>query len=406
MAMCSLRTGAARNLRASLLVLLVACSRETRSVPAQTTTPPPQPGKEFIGEAKALSRIVVCAGQDAMPAWIDTALVKTHCEKLAKQTDAYRKRWLDVARPWLAKRQPANLPDKVLYPFGGGDLLAAIAVFPTASEYTAVSLEAMGDPRLLQNPAKFTPRMAEARSLISLLLTGTWNTTIGLASTTEKTVPGELLLDLMALEVHGYEPVSLRYFRMEADGSLHYLEEAELEAGIKAEAAKAGVKKGENELSRSIWNDAELQFRKKGDANAPIKVFRHMARNLSDMGLKGDPLLTHLKAKGKVSAMTKAASHLLWYGYFSELRSYLLANTPWMISDATGIVPATARAAGFTVTGYGKYDTAYFTDKHPEIQDQYRALMTTAEPVPFLFGYFDKKFQRHLVIIARPEKSK
>lgn len=340
-----------------------------------------------------------------MPAWVDTALVTAHCEKLAKQVDAYRTRWLDIARPWLAKRQPANLPDKVFYPFGGGDLLSAIAVFPNASEYTAVSLEAMGDPRMLENQAKFKPRLAEARALISVLLTGTWNTTIGLANTTAQTVPGELLLDLMALDVHGYEPVSLRYFRMQPDGSLHYLEQAELDSGIAAEAAKVGVKKGENELSRSIWNDAELQFRRKGDPNAPIKVFRHMARNLSNMGLKGDPLLTHLQAKGKVSAMTKAASHLLWYGYFSDLRGYLLANTPWMISDATGIVPATARAAGFTVTGYGKFDTAYFTDRHPDIQSQYRELMANAEPVPFLFGYFDKKFQRHLVIIAKPGKT-
>ena len=38
-------------------------------------------------------------------------------------------------------------------------------------------------------------------------------------------IPGELVLFLVGLSIHGYEPVSLRYFTLGADGAVHYLSE-------------------------------------------------------------------------------------------------------------------------------------------------------------------------------------
>ncbi len=49
-----------------------------------------------------------------------------------------------------------ELPEAVVYPFGGGDLLSALAAYPDAAEYTTLSLELAGhftgmafDPALL-----------------------------------------------------------------------------------------------------------------------------------------------------------------------------------------------------------------------------------------------------------------
>ena len=42
---------------------------------------------------------------------------------------------------------PKDLPTALVYPFGGGDLMAALQLFPEATEITTISLELAGDPR-------------------------------------------------------------------------------------------------------------------------------------------------------------------------------------------------------------------------------------------------------------------
>ena len=79
------------------------------------------------------------------------------------------------------------------------------------------------------------------------------------------------------------------------------------------------------------------------------RVLRHVAYDLSDGNVKKFPaLIKHLESKGKVAAMTKAASHLLWDdGNFSVIRDYLMNHTDWMISDTTGVPPRIAKKYGF-----------------------------------------------------------
>ena len=133
---------------------------------------------------------------------------------------------------------------------------------------------------------------------------------------------GQLAIVLGAVMALDYEPVSLRYFTLKPDGAIHYLTDAEIAASEKKRKPKQ-----KRELAVSVFTNAELTFRKRGDPAAPVKVFRHIAFDLANKALtKDSSLLAHLKAKGSVSAMTKAASHLLWYNSFSTIRDYLLDN--------------------------------------------------------------------------------
>ena len=120
--------------------------------------------------------------------------------------------------------------------------------------------------------------------------------------------------------------MSLRYFRLGADGKPAYVTNADIDAA----AHKP------HEL-HALFDDMELRFRAAGDATAPVRVARHISYNLDDEHLKADPaLLAYLTAQcenGKVAAMTKAATHLLWNPHFSTIRGWLVDHVDWMVSE-------------------------------------------------------------------------
>ena len=64
--------------------------------------------------------------------------------------------WLTRGPALLSQVVPRDLPPTVVYPFGGGDLLTALVMFPKATEITTLSLEPAGDPRTVDALAPAT----------------------------------------------------------------------------------------------------------------------------------------------------------------------------------------------------------------------------------------------------------
>ncbi len=108
-------------------------------------------GEDFAAEAKLLYRVVACSGNAALPANLDPQIVAQHCQPLKARMARYRRVYLARAKPFLAALRPSGLPDTVVYPFGGGDLLAALTTYPDARRITTLSLELSGDPRRITN---------------------------------------------------------------------------------------------------------------------------------------------------------------------------------------------------------------------------------------------------------------
>src|SRR5262249_12516835 len=215
--------------------------------------------------------------------------------------------------------------------------------------------------------------------------------------------PGQLAFTLVALAAHGYEPVGLRYFRIEPDGTLHYFsaDEIEKEAGQRARRLNAVWVSPD---FAPVFSDAELTFKARGAAaDIPLRVHRHIAANLSDAALKKDaPVLRHLEAKGKVAAMTKAASYLLWAEGFSHIRDYLLGHMAFMISDSTGIPAADAQKAGFVLETYGRFKAPFLAARKAPGDDLVK--LWADQPyreLPFRYGYPDRSGQNHL-LVTRP----
>ena len=192
---------------------------------------PAAPALDFTEEAKILYRVVACGNEDALPEGMDAKIVDEHCKELHRRADKYKETWIKEASPFIQSLKPANLPTTVVYPFGGGDLISAITTYPEAKEITTMSLEHAGDPRRIKG---ITAKQLKAslqliRSTSSGLLTANDSKTENLMKGQRGEIPGQLAFFLIALAVHGYEPISLKYVKTNADGTLRYLSQTELD---------------------------------------------------------------------------------------------------------------------------------------------------------------------------------
>ncbi len=401
-------------------------SQQVASAPPQPSPPPAAPeagtavaaadagalvaptrleGADFEEQAKEIYRIAACGNDAPLPDRFDAATVAAHCKELRAMYDDYKNNWVKVAMPYIAGLVPKDIPSTIVYPFGGGDLLSALATFPDAPEYTTISLEAASDVRKIDSigPKQLKAELALNRVHLGKLFEKAHSRTINLDLESRSDLPGEVIFTMVALAIHGYEPVSLRYFKIKPDGTLHYLETDDIARLEKEKAAKAESK---IQAGLEIFADMELQFRKVGEPSAPVKILRHVAFNLDDRHMTADPgLLHHLEAKGKITAMTKAASHFLWSDDFSIIRRYLLDHMVWMISDSTGVPPKYATKAGFVQDTYGimEWPAAFGTVDNKNAEDLRKLFKANPQKdLPFRYGYPDRDHHGHIVVTRRP----
>lgn len=366
-------------------------------------------GVDFISDAKVFYRVVACKGSDPLPAGFDAAIVDKHCAEQTKRYDKLAERYRRPASEFFASVRPANLPTTVVYPFGGGDLLSALITYPDAREITTISLEHAGDPTRLALTTKrmLTAALADYRAASSGLLTLHDSTSENMRKLEKGAIPGQLSFHLTGMAFNGYEPVSLKFFKLTDDGKVQYLTRPEIDALSKTIAKKVKGSWVDTDWSEA-YNHMELTMRRAGDPKAPLIVHRHIAWNLNNKGFAGTPLDKYLTSRGKVAAMTKAASYLLWLDGFSKIRDYLLGNMVWMASDATGIENRFAKKAGFEQITYGRF-TGAFLEEAPKPPSDAMVAVWAAQPfrkLAFRYGYPDVAGNIHLMITKPVEQKK
>lgn len=383
-------------MRALALALFTAGLVAT-AAPADADTP-----QDFAAEAKLFYRAVACAGDAALPAGLDPKLIDGHCKQVVPWYADLAGHYVAPARALLDTVRPATLPTTVVYPFGGGDLLSALITYPGATEITTISLEHAGDPTrlLVATPRQLKGALGAYRSAVRQLLVNHDSASDNMKKLEKGAVPGQLAFFITALAALGYEPVGLTFFTIEPDGAVHRLSAAEIAAMASAKAKRKKASWVDTDYSVAFTN-SELTFRKVGDPAAPLVVHRHIAANLADDALPTSPLMKYLEARGRVAAMTKAASYLLWLNNFSTIRNYLLAHADWMISDSTGIPPRHARRAGFTQTTYGTFKGSYLGANATD-NEAFRKLWTSQprRKLRFRYGYPDAEGNVHMMITA------
>jgi len=359
---------------------------------------------EFTTELRALSAVGACDGTP-IPDGFDPKAVAAHCKDLDKIMAGYVEKWAKPARAFFDALVPDDAPKTVLYPFGGADLLTALAVFPDLQEITSVSLEAGGDPRsiLRVDPKTFDQHLGLHRKFLGKLVHWNHSRTLDLALLKGTPFPSQMIFALVGLRTHGYEPVGLRAVRLEADGQIHYYTAADVAAAdAQAKDLKGSAK---NRRLNDLFAGYELRFRKQGQAGAPEQVYRHFQANLDNDHLAEDPrILKHLAAKGRVTTITKAASYLLWWGNFKTFREQLKQQTVWMVSDSTGMLPRDLDATVWEQTTYGVFDGSALDTANREGVAALMALWKAQpkRPLPFkFFGYPSRGQKGHLLVTRK-----
>lgn len=358
---------------------------------------------DFIDDVRPLFQLVTCQG---VPAPLDAKTVEAWCATQGKRYEKFREGWGPRAREFLAPLLPAKLPAELVYPFGGGDLMSALQLFPEASVVTTLSLELAGDPRRWKNladPKALKTSLAAISNASASTLMSNDSLSRNLSATQRGELPGQLSMHLMGLALAGQEPVSVRFFRVEPDGALHYFTAEDITALEGTTAQKLKETWRAPDFSPAFAN-VEVQFVPKGQPSAPRRVHRHLAANLANDAIPPG-VVKHLEAKGRVAAMTKAASYLMWRESFSTIRDYLVKSSVAMVSDSTGVPPRHWLKQGCTVDAYGKFEKS-FLGTWEGYQEELRKLFATAKKVPMRFGYPDGSpgKHNHLLLAKCPAK--
>jgi hypothetical protein len=362
---------------------------------APPASAPPTAGHDFTPEGKALLAVGACGDLPA-PDGFDPKVLASHCEIIKKAQADYLAQWVSPAHNFFREHVPSDAPKKVVYPFAGGDLSTALTVFPDADEITTLSLEPAGDPRDLSHLSgrELDAALKKVEYELKFLYRVNFSNTINMIDAMrEGSLPTQLIFGLSALKIHGYEVVAVRYFRIEPEGQIHYLDDAEV-------AAAPSPTKARPQTRNRIFANVEVQFRRPGGR---VQIYRHIQQNLDNDHLKVDPrVLKHLEAKGTIAGMTKAASYLLSWDSFSMMRNYLTGHVAWMVSDATGVAPKWGKPAGYEYETYGGFIGPHI-QAGGSIAKDWRVEFES-EPkrdIAFRFGYYDKQNANHLIIMRR-----
>jgi hypothetical protein len=388
-----------RGLAAAALALAVVAG-VARPAVAKRAPDVDQPA-DFVRDAERFHQLVACAGEPPTDPAVAKAIA-SHCRQLDKLVRRYRERYVEPAGALLATLRPAGLPTAVVYPFGGGDLLTALLTFPDATEITTLSLEQTGDPTRLAglSPRQLRTHLDKFRKEFAELLRHSDSASESLKTLQQGPIPGQLGFFLASAAIHGWRPIGMRYFELAADGAVRYLTRGDL-ARLSERRAKRKKKSWVDPDWSVAFANVELRLARVDDPSRQL-VHRHLAVNLDNDHFPGSPVAAHLAAKGKVAAMTKAASYLLWMRAFSGIRDYLVDHLAWMISDTTGLPPSVATAAGFEQETHGWFDGPMFRVNRAYAQEYVE--LFAAQPLRrlgFRYGYRDSRKRPHLVI-TRP----
>ncbi|MBA3452339.1 MAG: hypothetical protein H0T42_04500 [Deltaproteobacteria bacterium] len=390
-----------------IAAVLVLAATVVAAAPPPGAGHPPAAAAEFTQAALALFAVGAC-GEASAPAAVPATYLTKHCTIVNRAQEDYRAAWVVKAKPFFADKVPSTVPKKVVYPFAGGDLSTALTVYPDADEITTLSLEPAGDPRTLEGlavpatngkAARMSPALERAmqtiRDELRFLYKVNFSNTMNMISAMRSgALPTQLVFGLSALKIHGFEIVGLRYFTLTDTGAISYLTPASVAAAPPVTARA--------DSRNRVFANAELQFKKPGGR---VQIYRHIQANLDDTHTKKDPrVLAHLRSKGAVAGMTKAASYLLSWPEFSNIRSYLLENVVWMVSDATGVPPKFGKPAGFEYETYGAFKVPHIS-AGKEIAKNWRDEWDTQtrRDLRFRFGYYDgsRGHTSHLVIMRK-----
>ncbi len=310
--------------------------------------------------------------------------------KIRLQSDwqLYTKVALQPFREWLSIHFSETYSDTILYPFSGPDIPNAFTIYPNATKYILIGLEAGGFlPSLAgDSDEKKTRGLRELNSsLDSISRLNFFLTNKMKINITAAVYQGTAPVILAYMGIMGYEVIDLRSITFGSKGEIIYLSEEDIAKDIQ-------FKKG--------FVSLEIKFKDK-QKNIP-KTLYYISGNVSNSGIEKDPsILEFLKTQGRFSATFKAASFLLHYDQFTKIRDFILETTDLIVMDDTGPRIKDLKK-DFDLKVYGVYTRPIalwpnmFQQELKELHLEQKPI-----PIPFKYGYGTLNKTYHLILAKR-----
>ena len=277
----------------------------------------------------------------------------------------YSQKIADPMSQWALAELPVA-PNTVFYPFSGPDFVTVHQLFPTAQRYVMVAMQNAERPLDLANlaPDLIDPSLA--------VLTSAWQhfgeNGFYVTSYLEKYLYstraniGASTFIVSFLTLQGFEIERVVPIQVAADGSLQ-------------------------ELSPDMprWRSVRIQASKQGKSI----VVDYLKIDLSNPGLQAAPQnLALIATLTKYPVLFKAASHLPQNVGFNMIANQVLADSPLIVQDETGLSYSTLIRA-HQVALFGKFVVAHhsFPSYHVDLAKAF-AQRDDTKPLNFRFGYF------------------
>jgi hypothetical protein len=271
-------------------------------------------------------------------------------------------------RDWSAAnvRPLTGDPRVLLYPFGGPDLMHAVALFPNASNYVLMGLEPAGGLPSLENQ--------DASAVLGSLnrLGRAMDTQIKHGYFITKDMKG----DLAGGPMPGVTPILLATLSL-------------MDAYVQ----------GVDSINAGGRNGVEIRFRLPGGGN---RRAIYVSGDLSNGGFNSS-YRSWLSSYGGSVAYFKAASYLMHDSGFSGIRDWVLGNCHAVVQDDSGIPYRNFDASKWDVRLFGNYEAPielFAKHMQPDLKAAYDS--TGGGPtVPFGSGYQIRDYNANLLIAVK-----
>lgn len=323
------------------------------------------------------------ASVSGLAAHARTPFYVRYARQLTSAWMRFRQSQMEPLQAWWRHWRPATYAT-VLYPFGGPDLVNALALFPQADTYLLFGLE---PPGAIPDPAGMT------RGAIEAGLTGL-----------------KASLETFFRMNHFFTREMGRRLGRESFSSvtglmLFFLAINDCEV---LRAARIALGPGAKIVPGNAADDAidplqpprdrvpgvEIAFRRQGGT---IRVVRYFMLDVSDAALaKRSPgFIPYLKTYGRCATLVKSASYLMHRDgtreeapHFETIRTFLLAQSDFIVQDDSGIPLRFFPRDRWKLRFHGKYGVPVAEFAHRRQRDLWNEMCyNSTGTLPFSFGY-------------------
>lgn len=294
------------------------------------------------------------------PAW------QAHQNTLANSWSQLEERQISRVKQWSTEELTeinASQPS-IFYPFSGPDFLYSYSLFPKAKEMVLVGLEPVGTvPDLTSlDASQFDRKLQEVRNSLYAILQFSFFRTNDMKVDLQKQGVLPLLYVFMARTNNRLLDVD--YVGLDTEANIQPLTDG-LIPGVKI----AYVPEEEKE-PRTLY---------------------YFSTDLSNDGIAKHPEIKEFVAKlDNPVTYLKAASYLMYYDSFSQIKDIALSNSSYLLQDDSGMPLSSFNNEEWNLEFYGNYTTpiALFSNRYqPELRQVYANNQGEIKPLNFGIGY-------------------